>query len=503
MDCPRCGAPEVTTPACPRCGVIVAKARPRAERSDAGPAAEPAAPPPDGVSRWWVAPGVLALVISFAVGRKSMRARAGVAGPTPAPAAADPLLPMPPPPAAPAFFSPPPTAALIQAEVGGLSEADRLQSEALVRHLARNGPMSASDVSGAEALLAAHPDERVLRDLLQAVLMNAAGQERTRRNFTAASAYLRRAAALDPASVRPLALLVETLSEAGDWPGVEAAARAALAIDRHQIGVSQYLGYALFRLDRNREAVEVLRSALEIKDDASMRTLLAQVEKGLGDEQGMTEQRLSHFHVRYDGAAHEDVGREVLRALEQHYATLSRALDHEPPNPIPVILFSREAYFDASGAPAWSGGVFDQMDGRIRIPIGGLTASLTPRMDEVLIHELTHAFIHDITKGVAPREVHEGLAQYMEGRRSLNDASPQYLAALADGRAGGVNAFYLAALSYVEHLVALRGMGGMNDLLRAMGETGNVDEAFQRVHGGSYHDSRKAWAQHLRQQYGS
>jgi hypothetical protein len=43
----------------------------------------------------------------------------------------------------------------------------------------------------------------------------------------------------------------------------------------------------------------------------------------------------------------------------------------------------------------------------------------------------------------------------------------------------------------------------MNDLLHAMGETGDVDKAFERVHGGSFHDSRKAWAQHLRQQYGS
>jgi hypothetical protein len=231
--------------------------------------------------------------------------------------------------------------------------------------------------------------------------------------------------------------------------------------------------------------------------------MLARVEKGLEDERGMTEQHLSHFHVRYDGDSHEDVGREILRALEQHYATLARALDYQPANPIPVILFSREAYFDASGAPAWSGGVFDGTDGRIRIPIGGLTSSLTPYMDDTLLHELTHAFVNDRTKGVATREIQEGLAQYMEGKRSATDASPQVLAAIADGRDRGVRAFYLAALSYVEYLIATRGMGGINDLLRAMGETGSVDEAFQRVHGCSYHDSRQAWAQHLRQQYGS
>jgi hypothetical protein len=143
------------------------------------------------------------------------------------------------------------------------------------------------------------------------------------------------------------------------------------------------------------------------------------------------------------------------------------------------------------------------MDGRIRIPIGGLDERLTPDMDGTLIHELTHAFVADRTRGLAPRELHEGLAQYMEGKRSTSLASPRYLTALADGRVGGVGAFYLAALSYVEHLIATRGMGGINDLLKAMGATGDVDEAFRQVHGGSYHDTRVAWARQLRKQYGS
>src|SRR5262252_822296 len=41
MDCPRCGQPAVAEPICPRCGVIVAKARDRR----AVPR-EPAPPPP-------------------------------------------------------------------------------------------------------------------------------------------------------------------------------------------------------------------------------------------------------------------------------------------------------------------------------------------------------------------------------------------------------------------------------------------------------------------------
>ena len=53
-------------------------------------------------------------------------------------------------------------------------------------------------------------------------------------------------------------------------------------------------------------------------------------------------------------------------------------------------------------------------------------------------------------------------------------------------------AVYVAALAYVEHLIALRGMGGMVELLRAMGETRSVDKAFQQVHGQDQKASRQA-----------
>jgi hypothetical protein len=43
----------------------------------------------------------------------------------------------------------------------------------------------------------------------------------------------------------------------------------------------------------------------------------------------------------------------------------------------------------------------------------------------------------------------------------------------------------------------------MNDLIRTMGETGSVNEAFSRVYGQDHEAMRKAWAQRLRQQYGS
>jgi hypothetical protein len=292
------------------------------------------------------------------------------------------------------------------------------------------------------------------------------------------------------------------LLEASDWTGAEQTAREALALAPRDPELLEALAYALFRQDRNREALAAYRDVLEVVDSPTARAYLARLEKNAQDEGGMTEQRLSHFHVRYDGEEHADVGREILRALERHYATLVTRLDHQPSETIAVILFSREAYYSASGAPRWSGGVFDHSDGRIRIPIGGLTTSLTADIDEVLVHELTHAFVHDRSRGLAPRELHEGLAQWMEGKRLESQLQAAQLAALAEGRAGGVGAFYALALAFVEHLQSLRGQGGINDLLRAMGEQGDVDAAFRQVYGQDFRLSQQAAYQRLRQRHG-
>lgn len=380
---------------------------------------------------------------------------------------------------------------------------DRTQAEALIRRLTASVEFTARDVEAAEALFARHPQEAAVRQLLEQVLIATATREMRGKRLPSALALLRRATEVQPASLNAWVGLAIALVEQADWPGSEAAARQALSIAPRNFDALQALGYALMRQDRNREAEEALRAALQVRNDGGTHALLARLRKGIEDERGMAERQLSHFHVRYDGDAHAGVGREILAALERHFATLAISLDHQPPVTIPVILFSRQAYYDAAGAPAWSGGAFDSLDGRIRVPIGGLDESLTPDMDSTLLHELTHAFVNDRTRGVAPRDIHEGLAQYMEGKRVGSMLTDQQRTWLADGRVGGVAGFYLGALSYVEYLVAQRGMGGINDLLRAMGETGNVDQAFNQVHGQTSAASRRAWSERLRMTDGS
>src|SRR5215470_12935396 len=402
--CPRCGLVDPGPVACARCGVIFAKLRTR-------PA--PEAPPPPAEHQdeasarfsWSTVLVVLVLAACAWAGWRNLRTsapptRAAVARASPAlPAprlAAEP----PPPPPMPAAEAPP--AEQVRVSAAAMPDEDRREAEALVHRLAAATP---ADVTTAEQLFSRHPEAR---PLLEATLLSAAEGERRRRRYTEAASLLQRATVVQTEAARPCVRLMDTLLEAGDWTAAEAAARSALEREPRNADAWYGLGYALLRQDRNPDAVEALRTSVEIRPDPGAQALLDRVAKGMTDERGMTERDLSHFHVRYDGETHEDVGREILRALERHYATLVPALDHQPQGTIPVILFSSEAYYSAAGAPAWSGGVYDSLDGRIRVPIRGLTRSLTPDMDSTLLHELTHAFVADRTRGVAPRDIQEG-----------------------------------------------------------------------------------------------
>lgn len=513
MDCPRCGQTGVEDdPACPRCGVVFAKLRAAGPRPRLQ--SEVAAPIPvaEGGSRLSIilpAIGIVAVAV-LAVQRlrtpeaqpspPTARARASAASPgsVPAPLPRTQV-------AAPPVATPPSAVPIeeIRAASAALPDADRQAAESLVAKLQQQQKVVPADFQAAEALFARHPGEPGARDLFEGVALAAGSQARERRDFAGAAVDLRRAIGLLKESTAVRSALLAVLLDAGDWSGAEAAARDLLGLAPDDADGVRGFAYSLMRQDRSREAADYLRTALDRRDDPSTRLLLLQIEASLRTERGMTEQRLAYFNVRYDGESHDDVGREILRQLERHRATLIRTFDFEPAATIPVILFSRQGYYNATGAPAWAGGHYDGFDGRIRIPIGGITAALTPEMDGTLLHELTHAFVAARSGGIAPREVHEGLAQLMEGKRLESMLDRDGRKALADGRIRGVEGFYLGALSLAEFLMAERGQGGINDLLQAMGETGSVDQAFRKVFNRSYADVQKDWAVRLERQYGS
>ncbi len=379
-----------------------------------------------------------------------------------------------------------------------MPEADLATARRLAERFRGEATLDGEDLQAAEDLYLRHPEAG---PLLEAILLREAQQEHKARNHAAAAALLRRATLVSPASVPARRFLLTVLLDQSDWVSAEAAARALLALRPADPEGIRGLAYALVRRDQTREAVDLLSSFLQSNDDREARELLERIRHDAAVETTLGRQDIAHFHVRYDGAAHEDVGREVLRVLEAHYAALVRTFDQQPAEPIPVILLSRQSYYHATGAPFWAGGHFDTFDGRIRIPIGGLTTSLTPDLDETVLHELTHAFVAERSGGFAPRELQEGLAQLVSGKRA-SSLTEDELRGLASGRIGGVAGFYLRALVFAEELMAERGQGGINDLLAAMARSRDVDAAFREVYGKDFQSLQLGVSTRLRQRYG-
>jgi tetratricopeptide (TPR) repeat protein len=530
MDCPKCGFEQVADAACPRCGVVIAKFQARSA-APAPTAADPAAPasatprfkaafPAAEAEQSRRSPlrnvvNVLGIIGALAGGvawyvasgrqRPAGETPAETAFSTPSGSAPDTSADVPQLTAAP---PPPPLPTISEDELPGLTKADHETLRDLGRR-AGNRPwagtsrdsITQAEVDRAEDLVRRHPEEKTVLEVAAAVLMRWSEWLASQRQMAPAVETLRRAIALRPESLPPRDALLRLLIAQSEWPALEQEAQAVLALDGRSRAGHEALGYALMRLGRDREAVEELKAAIALGMSPMAEKLLSKLRKESQDEAAMKEQSMGDFTLRYEGAAHEGVGNEILRALERHYSKLVSALDHHPAAPIPVILFTQQEYFRATDAPRWSGGLYDSSDGRIRMPVGGLTTSLSPEIDGVLLHELTHAFVADMSRGRAPGALHEGLAQYMEGARLEEMLTSGQLKRLADGRVSSVAQTYLGGLCFTEYLIEQRGWGGIKDLLQAMAQ--GEGDAFVQVYGKKGEELGREAYERLQQRYGS
>jgi tetratricopeptide (TPR) repeat protein len=254
--------------------------------------------------------------------------------------------------------------------------------------------------------------------------------------------------------------------------------------------VSKLAGWAYYGLNKMDLAVTEWKHALSLRPDAEVQAALGKAQRDEQEEEQYKENESSHFTLRYSGASEPALARNILHTLERHYGAIESELSYSPPDSIGVILYTQQAFADITQVPNWVGAL---NDGRIRVPVQGLT-EVTPELSRVLKHELTHSFVQQKTLGHAPTWIQEGLAQWMEGKRSDPNAAAliaiyQRDPALAMKHYQGdwmklsneaVNAAYAWALANVEYIVQ---SGGMNDVDRILDRlaAGEAPEAALRA----------------------
>ena len=273
--------------------------------------------------------------------------------------------------------------------------------------------------------------------------------------------------------------------------------------------VAKLAGWAYFGLNKLNEAVREWQRALALRPDPEVLAALQKAQRDQQEEENYRENESAHFSLKYSGEAEPQLAREVLRALETHFSAIESELNYTPPEPIGVILYTQQAFADITQAPRWAGAI---NDGRIRVPVQGLT-QLTPDLSRVLKHELTHSFVRQKTRGHALTWVQEGLAQWMEGKRSgpaagalVQNFEQQQARPLAELEGSWIQLpameagyAYAWALATVEYIVKVDGMGDMERILDRIATGSPAEAAVHEVLRSDYAELMQSTVNYLRQ----
>jgi tetratricopeptide (TPR) repeat protein len=275
--------------------------------------------------------------------------------------------------------------------------------------------------------------------------------------------------------------------------------------------VAKLTGWADYGLNRLDQAVAEWKRALKLRPDPDIQAALEKAQRDLETEATYREGGSSHFILRYSGSAAPGLAREVQRTLEDHFRTLSSELDFSPPEPIGVILYTGQAFADITRAPAWVGAV---NDGRIRVPVQGMT-DVTADLSRVLKHELTHSFLQQKTRGRCPVWLQEGIAQWMEGKRS-GDSAAMLVAAYEQKAIPPLGTLepswmtfpdelarwaYRWSLALVEYVVVTEGMGDVERVLDRLTAGVSTEAAFREVLRLKYPDLEQEAITYLKKTY--
>ena len=230
-----------------------------------------------------------------------------------------------------------------------------------------------------------------------------------------ASAYFERATNLAPNEGWLLAWYAMALDQEGNDAAAASQAERLTRLDPQSATAFRLLGALQYNADQTRNAVDSWKHAQELEPDPATgeRLQRAQHELELEDRQNQQESR--HFSLRYVGGQTPlALEQALLDTLEEQFDQLTQAFNFRPAENIVVVLYTQQDFFDITRAPAWAGGL---NDGKLRIPIQGVN-TMTPALQHVLKHELTHSFVRFMVRDRCPSWLNEGLAQMLEPRSS-------------------------------------------------------------------------------------
>ena len=341
-----------------------------------------------------------------------------------------------------------------------------------------------------------HIEERGNKLVSAAANFEAARFEREHKRTDSALEYLQRALEFAPDQAALHQLYAAILLDQGQYKeAVDEGGRAA-ELAPNSADVQRFFGLACYNARKLDQAVAAWERAQELAPNDVIAQNLAKAKRELAVEGNFNELALGHFVLRYEGGKPaEALTGELFHTLEHDYDDLSADLATAPSMVITVTLYSKQQFFDVTQAPEWVGAL---NDGALRIPMGDLS-EVTPQLETVLKHELTHSFVHTIVPN-CPVWLNEGLAQLEEGK-SFTTLPPNMRTKLAktetvplhdlEGAFTGMNGdqarlAYAKSLAATEYLRESYGLPGVRRLLDELAEGKEMELALRELTDAGY-----------------
>jgi tetratricopeptide (TPR) repeat protein len=247
------------------------------------------------------------------------------------------------------------------------------------------------------------------------------------------------------------------------------------------------LAHLYDRRDDAPRALEHLRVVLGAEPGhEAARRLLDKVEREVRAEAGFRREVTPHFVVKWRAGGDADARRALLAGLTTARERVVAQLGEAPRERVTVILYDAAQFQEVARVHGWVTGLFD---GKIRLPAGGPLPARR-ELERILAHEYAHAVVHDLTRGRAPRWLHEGLAQALEGavvdsmlrvpgRPTLTGLEEM----LRDPDPVRARAGYDIALWVVQDLLDRGGMPAMRAFMARLGRGDSIASAVPAVYG--------------------
>jgi len=318
---------------------------------------------------------------------------------------------------------------------------------------------------------------------------------------------------LDPDDVQILLYLASLHVNIGHHRLAEVHLRETLESDPQLSEASFLLGDVLYHRGEYEEAITHWSEAKKSADGRISRHSSERIKKTKREmqvEKGFSNSIRGHFLLRY---RREDMDRVIPRVstiLEEAYREIGAGFGLypvSPVTPIPVVIYSENDFYRATGAVEQVGGLFD---GKMRLKIGGEGPLNEEQLRKSVFHEHTHVLVYLLARNNCPFWLNEGLAQYhteewTQGHKDFlqeifAEPGAKYTPSLSDLNETSLDltdkefseAAYLKSFAVVKYLRDRYPSRQINRLLKQIGFGKEPEEALREITGLSYDDLEKS-----------